>query len=57
MTLGLASRLHWAVGRWLAPRRRIALVTVMTLDVGVGVVAVGAGRSPEGIERDGSPAG
>lgn len=39
MTFALASRLDWAVGRWLTPRRRIALVTVMALDVGIGVVA------------------
>jgi membrane-associated phospholipid phosphatase len=38
MTFALASRLDWAVGRWLTPRRRAALVTVMALDVGIGVV-------------------
>ena len=39
MTFALASRLNWAVGRWLTPPRRIALVIVMAMDVGVGVVA------------------
>ena len=40
MTFALASRLDWAVGRWLLPlRRRNALVTLMALDVGIGVVA------------------
>jgi len=38
MTFALAGRLNWAVGRWLTPRRRAALVTVMALDVGIGVV-------------------
>jgi undecaprenyl-diphosphatase len=38
MTFALARRLDWAVGRWLTPRRQVALVTVMALDVGVGVV-------------------
>jgi undecaprenyl-diphosphatase len=40
MTFALASHLNWAVGRWLVPlRRRNALVTLMALDVGIGVVA------------------
>ena len=40
MTFALASHLNWAVGRWLLPlRRRNALVTLMALDVGIGVVA------------------
>jgi undecaprenyl-diphosphatase len=38
MTFALARRLDWAVGRWLTPRRQVALVTVMALDVGVGVI-------------------
>lgn len=38
MTFALAGRFNWAVGRWLTPRRRTALVTVMALDVGIGVV-------------------
>ena len=37
---GAWSHLNWAVGRWLVPlRRRNALVTLMALDVGIGVVA------------------